>query len=203
MPLLIVDDLRYAHLGPVTMTVARGECVALTGPSGAGKSLLLRAVVDLDPSEGRVRLAGTTREAMPAPEWRRRIAYVPAESGWWAETVRAHFSDPDRVAPMLQALGLPTESLDWTVARLSTGERQRLALARCLLHRPDALLLDEPTSALDVKSTTRVEDLLKDRLTDGVGIILVTHDADQAERIAHRVLGIRGGRIVEPAETPA
>jgi phosphate-transporting ATPase len=202
-PQLIVKDLHYAHLGPVSLTVARGECVALIGPSGAGKSLLLRAIVDLDPSNGQVALEGTPREAVPARDWRRRIAYVPAESGWWAETVRSHFPDPDAVVPLLQTLALPIDSLDWSVTRLSTGERQRLALARCLLRKPQVLLLDEPTSALDAKATTRVEAMLRDRMAAGAGIVLVTHDSDQADRLAHRVLGMRGGRIVALSEIHA
>ena len=84
------------------------------------------------------------------------------------------------------------------MARLSTGERQRLGLARCLLNNPEVLLLDEPTSALDSDNTSRVESLLQDRLAHGVGIILVTHDALQSKRIANRVVELRGGQLVTP-----
>ncbi len=69
--MLDVRGLRRPGLGPVDLTLAAGECVALSGPSGAGKSLLLRAIADLDPSDGEVSLDGTAREAIPAPAWRR------------------------------------------------------------------------------------------------------------------------------------
>jgi phosphate-transporting ATPase len=197
-PLLLVEGLGHGHLGPVALTLAQGECLALQGPSGAGKSVLLRALVDLDPNQGRVSLAGTYRDATPAPEWRRRVAYLPAEAGWWTPLVRDHFTDPAAAMPLLDALGMSTESLGWPVARLSTGERQRLGLARCLLNNPEVLLLDEPTSALDSDNTSRVESLLQDRLAHGVGIILVTHDALQSKRIANRVVELRGGQLVTP-----
>ena len=85
--MLSVTDLTRLELGPLSFSVEAGECLALRGPSGAGKSLLLRAIADLDPNEGRVSLDGESREDMPAPDWRRRVAYLAAEAGWWADTV--------------------------------------------------------------------------------------------------------------------
>jgi ABC-type phosphate transport system ATPase subunit len=85
--------------------------------------------------------------------------------------------------------------LAWPVARLSTGERQRLALARALELEPRALLLDEPTSGLDPEAASKVEDLLRRRLAQGVVIVLVTHDRDQAKRIADRRLSMEHGRL--------
>lgn len=145
--LLIIENLRSALFGPVSVNVDEGECIAVMGPSGAGKSLFLRSVADLDPNDGQVALSGELREDMPAFEWRRRVALVPAESGWWADRVGEHFppgwSDPDALA----ALGLGADILGWEVDRLSSGERQRAALARCLARNPVALLLDEPTAS--------------------------------------------------------
>ena len=202
-PLLLVDGLGHGHLGPIALTLQRSECLALHGPSGAGKSVLLRAIVDLDPNQGRVSLAGTCRDATPAPEWRRRVAYLPAEAGWWTPLVRDHFADPAAATPLLDALGMSADSLGWPVARLSTGERQRLGLARCLLNNPEVLLLDEPTSALDSDNTARVESVLQDRLAQGIGIVLVTHDALQSKRIANRVVELRGGQLVAPDPSPS
>lgn len=180
--------------GPAELDLAAGEIVALRGPSGAGKSLLLRALADLDPAEGEVSLDGTPREAIPAPEWRRLVAYVPAESGWWADRVRAHFANG---AGLVERLGLDPAALDWEVRRLSTGERQRLAIARALALEPRVWLMDEPTAALDAEAAARVEALLREGREDGAAILIVTHDAEQARRLADRTLHIEAGRLSE------
>ena len=188
--MLEIEALRTPLMGPVSLSVEAGACVAVLGPSGSGKSLLLRAVADLDPNEGAVRLDGEAREAMEADAWRRRVAFVPAESGWWADRVKEHFAPG--AEPLLAALGLP-DALDWEVSRLSTGERHRLALARALQIRPRALLLDEPTAALDAEATARVEALLAAR--GPAPLLLVTHDAAQADRLAARRYRMAGGRL--------
>jgi ABC-type iron transport system FetAB ATPase subunit len=196
---LTVEGLRAANLGPIDLVLGDREILALRGPSGAGKSLLLRALVDLDPGEGRVVLDGVERGNVPAPAWRRRLAYVPAESGWWADHVRDHFVRPDEARPLVRALGLATESLDWTVARLSTGEKQRLALVRALEQSPTVLLLDEPTSALDPDAAFAVEAMIRRQRDAGLAILLVTHDRAQAARLADRTIAIEKGRLVAPA----
>src|ERR1700748_1317894 len=87
LPVLSVVDLRRIGLQPASFTVAPGECVAVRGPSGAGKTLLLRTVADLDPNEGKVELDGADRDSIPGPRWRRKVVYMPAEPGWWADTI--------------------------------------------------------------------------------------------------------------------
>src|SRR5262245_1591559 len=160
VPALRIDRLVTKLIGPISLEIAAGECLALMGPSGAGKSLLLRAIVDLDPSSGNVKVGRHARDDMPASDWRKRVALVPAESGWWADRVRDHF--PAKVdAGLMEKLGL-AGSLEWDVARLSSGERQRLALARALCRSPEALLLDEPTASLDERATEFVEDLIRE-----------------------------------------
>lgn len=190
--MLSVRGLMTKAGGPADLDLAAGEIVALRGPSGSGKSLLLRALADLDPAEGEIGLDGTPREAIPAPEWRRLVAYVPAESGWWADRVRAHFADG---AGLVARLGLDPAALDWEVRRLSTGERQRLAIARALALGPRVWLMDEPTAALDAEAAARVEALLGEGREDGAAILIVTHDAGQARRLADRTLHIEAGRL--------
>jgi ABC-type multidrug transport system ATPase subunit len=202
VPALRIEGLATSLIGPVSLDIAAGECVALMGASGAGKSLLLRAIVDLDPSIGNVRLGDRVRSGMPASEWRKLVALVPAESGWWADSIGDHYPSRSDAIPLIEALGL-ADALDWEVSRLSTGERQRLAVARALCRKPEALLLDEPTASLDEQATQRVEDLIRECCKTGMALLLVTHDRQQAERIAKRVLRMRDGRVEEPLRSVA
>ena len=167
--LLSVRGLVRAGIDIPDFELAPGEALAVVGPSGSGKSLFLRALADLDPNEGDLRLAGEAREAMPGPTWRRRVTYVPAESGWWADHVRDHFADWPAALGCIEGFGFQADTGDWPISRLSTGERQRLALTRAFAQKPDLLLLDEPTSGLDVQMTLAVEARLKDHLAVGGG----------------------------------
>jgi putative ABC transport system ATP-binding protein len=193
LPVLEVCNLRTAILKPASFALSRGECVAIRGPSGAGKTLLLRAVVDLDPNAGTVILEERDRSTVPGPEWRRLVGYVPAEPGWWAETVGEHFSDRAAAAVFLNHLGFPDEAGTWPISRLSTGERLRLALVRALIMRPKVLLLDEPTAALDAASVAAVESLIAAERRLGLAVLWVTHDPSQARRIADRQLVMEAG----------
>ncbi len=177
------------------LVVEPGECVAIAGPSGAGKTLFLRAIADLDVHDGQVWLDGTERASVPGPLWRRRVGLLPAESRWWRDTVGEHFaaSDPEGLA----RLGFGPEVLDWPVVRLSSGERQRLALLRLLANRADALLLDEPTANLDAESAARVEALLADyRKGRDAALLWVSHDAAQGRRVARRRYRMDAGRLL-------
>lgn len=193
--MIAVKSMHRLALGPISFTVGDGECIAITGVSGSGKSLLLRAIADLDPNEGQLATQSGKRAEIPAPDWRRKVAYLPAESGWWADIVGEHFTAPDTVD--LASIGLDTEAMGWEVARLSSGERQRLALLRLLEHQPEALLLDEPTAPLDADNTARFEARLGQCLAKGVSIILVTHDPAQAKRMASRHFVLAGGKLGE------
>jgi ABC-type multidrug transport system ATPase subunit len=187
--------LRRLQVGPVDLQLAPGTCTAVTGPSGVGKSVLLRMLADLDPHEGEAWLDGQARSSVPGSQWRRSVGYVPAESGWWATRVDEHFAPGLDLAPLLSAVGIRTEAAGWPVARLSTGERQRMALLRALSAEPRVLLLDEPTSGLDGESVARVESLLQERRTQGLTLLWVTHDLAQAARVADRHLILRDGRL--------
>ncbi len=195
MDRLSVSGLRsQGVIGPCELTLAAGECVCLSGPSGAGKTLLLRAIADLDPHEGEVKLNGESCTTMRAPQWRRRVGLLPAESAWWHDTVGPHFTHGDTA--LLLRLGFPPEVMGWQVRRLSTGERQRLALARLLANEPHVLLLDEPTASLDPANVGKVEEVIADyRHGHNAAVLWVSHDPQQIGRVADRQLRLHGGRV--------
>jgi ABC-type sulfate/molybdate transport systems ATPase subunit len=199
VPVLRIERLATKLIGPISFDIAAGECVALMGPSGAGKSLLLRAIVDLDANSGNVTLGAHAREDTPASEWRKRVALVPADSGWWSDRVADHFPANSDATELTKKLGL-AGSLEWEVGRLSSGERQRLALARAICRKPQALLLDEPTASLDEHATTLVEGITREWCRKGLPLLLVTHDRLQAERVASRLLRMSDGRIDQLSE---
>lgn len=194
---LKVDALTSPHGGPFQFTVQPGECVAIVGRSGSGKSVLLRLIADLDPHDGEVELDGRSRASFAAPQWRRQVVYQAAEPAWWAATARAHFpaTSLPRVLALLPGLGLESALLDADITRLSTGQRQRMALVRSLAGEPRVLLLDEPTASLDQASTRLVEAVLAARVAAGLSVLFVTHAREQAERVGHRVLEVRDHRL--------
>jgi ABC-type iron transport system FetAB ATPase subunit len=194
---LSVRELRSPFGGPFSFELHGGECVAVQGPSGAGKSVLLRMLADLDPHEGDAVLDGQPSGTMAAPEWRARVVYQAAEPAWWEPTAGGHFAPQQRgfVTGTLTALGLSQDVLDTDIDRLSTGERQRLALVRSLARAPSVLLLDEPTAALDPGGVARVEALLRSCLDRGMAMLIVTHSVEQARRLAHRIFHVDGGRL--------
>lgn len=198
--LLKIEQLQRHGLQTINLEVPSGTCIAIRGQSGAGKSLLLRAIADLDPNIGNVTLDGKDRNSFAPHQWRRAVCYVPAESGWWLNDVQDHFEYPDIAAGYLVRLGFPDDALTWRVDRLSTGERQRMALLRAMVQGPKVLLLDEPTSALDPEATAKVESLIHEKVESGATIIMVTHDKNQATRMSsERYVIEKGGLTLEEA----
>lgn len=200
VPVLRLRGVYSQRLSPVSLDLAAGECATITGPSGSGKSLLLRQVADLDPGHGEVELDGARRSAMRGFEWRRKVVYCQAEAGWWDDHVAPHFTDRAQAQALMEALGLPSDKLDALGHELSTGERQRLGLARALAQAPRVLLLDEPTAALDQAATALVEAAMQRYLDGGAAILMVTHSPEQAQRLARRRWRMEAGRL-EPLWT--
>ena len=193
--MLSVENLTRPGIQAASFDLDRGECLALRGPSGSGKSLLLRALADLDPSDGRVSLDGEDRFAMTGPDWRRRVTYVAAEPGWWSENLADHFADWPAALALAEQLLLSPAIVEQPLRLLSTGERQRFALIRALQHGPRVLLLDEPTGPLDEAATAAVESLLAEQRQQGTSLLWVTHDAAQATRVSSRAMTMSDGRL--------
>ncbi len=202
--MLRVEHLRIGSLPSLSFAVADGECLAVEGPSGSGKTRILRAIADLDPNDGSFFLDGHERREVPATEWRKNVRFAAAEPGWWADTPRqtlpaSEFADA-RAHRLLTAVGLDTDVLDRQVSRLSTGERQRLALVRAMFDEPRVLLLDEPTAALDPAAAYLVEALIRAQLEAGRSVLIASHDAALIDRLAHVRLHLAPTGRATPAD---
>ena len=196
---LCLKNVSVGSLNGVNLTASAGQVVCLSGPSGSGKSRLLRAVADLEPHGGTISLDGTDQRAIPAHQWRRRVLMVPADSQWWFDEVGLHFPE-DAGKKLPDVLGFPAEVMGWSVSRLSSGERQRLALWRALVLQPDVLLLDEPTANLDGQMTGAVEAwLLEEIRRRALCALWVAHDPGQIHRVADQHYRING-TVLERAD---
>jgi len=191
---LRLEKLKVAHLDSVDLEIKAAEIVCLSGQSGAGKSLLLRSIADIIPHAGLVLLDDRSSLEYTAPQWRKQVALLPAESQWWQDSVGAHFTEIDKT--QFEQLGLSDETLHWQVSRCSTGEKQRLAILRLLANKPQCLLLDEPTGSLDPENTKRVERLIKQiAIEENIPVLWVSHSEEQIKRIADRHVVVRDGGV--------
>ncbi|CAN5441828.1 ABC transporter ATP-binding protein [soil metagenome] len=195
----------------VTLDIATGAFVALVGASGSGKSTLLKTINRLvEPTDGRVLLAGEDVAALPLPALRRRIGYVFQHIGLFPHmTVAANVGlalrlagrdEPGRVDTMLDLINLPRGFGARMPAELSGGQAQRVGVARALAAGPAIMLMDEPFGALDPvtrDSLGKAYRGLHDRLD--MTTIMVTHDMAEALLIADRVIVMAGGAVVADA----
>jgi sodium transport system ATP-binding protein len=198
--LLAVDDVSFA--------VQPGEVYGLLGPNGAGKTTTLRMILGLlRPTRGQASIAGFGSTAYPA-EVKRRVGLVSAGAGLYPGlTVREmllFFADlyavplavaRDELGRLTRLLGL-ADVLDRRCANLSTGQRQRVNLARALIHRPPVMLLDEPTLGLDVLGSQVVTEYIDHLRGEGKAVILTTHHLDDAERHCTRFGLLHRGALV-------
>jgi ABC-2 type transport system ATP-binding protein len=182
----------------VSFDVGRAEIVALLGPNGAGKTTTMRMLGGLiAPTSGTVVIGGETLTAANGSRLRARVGFLTETPGLWDRlTVRENLrvyaglygvAHPDRaIDRVLELFELGHSSASRTV-ELSKGMRQRVALARTVLHEPAILLLDEPTSGLDPEVARSIRRLLAERRSAGCAILISTHNLDEAERLADRV----------------
>ena len=198
MKQFLVTDFKYHHLPAMSFELKTYQIMGLSGASGSGKTLLLRALADLDENEGCVQLDGLEKNKIAAPEWRKKISLLSAESQWWFDTVGEHFdlTHADKLKIDCKAVGFSADVMSWTVSRLSSGEKQRLALLRSLQNKPEILLLDEPTANLDANNTDLFEVAIKNYLQkEAAAAIWVSHDNVQLERVCDMRYQINNGQL--------
>lgn len=197
-------------LNDVSLTIDRGEFVAILGPSGSGKSTLLNLLGLLDrPDEGVYRMDGRDVSTFSADELaayrNEKIGFVfqsfhllPKTPALENVELPLMYSDRSDLAGLamkaLDKVGL-IDRASHLPSELSGGQQQRVAIARALVNEPDLILADEPTGNLDSKSGIEVMGILQDLNGEGVTVVLITHDAELA-RMASRRVEIVDGRIV-------
>ncbi|MFG1296923.1 ABC transporter ATP-binding protein [Xanthobacter variabilis] len=195
-PAVRVTGLRRAY-GPrviidrLDLVIGRGEFVALLGESGCGKTTLLRALAGLDPIDGGS-IEAPGRPAVVFQEHR----LLPWDSLWRNVALGLNAAGArEKAGAALAEVGLSGRLDDWP-RNLSGGQAQRVALARALVQEPELLLLDEPFAALDALTRIRMHGLVKALVArHRPGVLLVTHDVDEAIALADRILVMRGGAI--------
>lgn len=201
-------------LAGVSLTVSRGECIALVGESGSGKTTLLRCFNRMvEPEEGAIRIEGTDARELDPIALRRRVGYVQQEGGLlphWRVARNAALvpwlQGSDRAdglaADALALVGLPVDTFGERWPReLSGGQRQRVAIARALAARPAIVLLDEPFGALDAITRTELQESYRGLQRElGLATLLVTHDLHEAVLLADRIAVMREGAIEQVAE---
>ena len=199
-------------LSGVNMTIRPGDQITLTGPSGAGKSSLLALLLRFaEPARGRIEIGGTDLASVPVDKWRRQIGWVPQDPHLFAASVAGNIAlgDPaasrEAIAAAARAagaagfiealpLGYDTEVGERGL-RLSSGQRQQIALARAFLRDAPLLLLDEPAAHLDADTAARLDAALA-VVTAGRTVIRVSHDQRHA---TDRVFVLDRGRLTQPA----
>ena len=203
----MIEDLVVRHgeltaVDHLSLEVAEGGVMALLGPNGAGKTSTVETLEGLRaPSAGRVRVLGLD----PISERSRLVADIGVmlqQGGVYPvmtpdQALRlfaAYYADPLDPADLLERLGLAeVAATPWR--RLSGGEQQRLSLALALVGRPRVLFLDEPTAGVDVHGRATIREVIAEQASQGVTILLTTHEMAEAEAVADRVAIIHRGRL--------
>jgi glutamate/aspartate transport system ATP-binding protein len=205
----------FQVLKDCTTSVDKGEVVVVCGPSGSGKSTLIKCVNGLEPfQKGEILVAGTSVGARSTnlPKLRSQVGMVfqhfelfphmsVTDNINLAQVKVLHRSRDEATARsrvLLARVGL-TEHADKYPGQLSGGQQQRVAIARALAMDPLAMLFDEPTSALDPEMINEVLDVMTALAREGMTMMVVTHEMGFASRVAHRVIFMDHGQIVEDA----
>ncbi|MCA5599606.1 ABC transporter ATP-binding protein [Lactiplantibacillus argentoratensis] len=198
-------------LDQVSFTVQPGEIFGFLGPSGSGKTTTIKILTgQLLPTAGEAYVLGHSVQAYDERRYE-KIGIVTHQSGLYDKLsvyqnllfFAKMFGVPvARVDKLLERVGL-SQHKKKLAGKLSQGMRQRLVLARAILHQPQVLFLDEPTSGLDPRTTQAIHALIRELRDQGTAILLTTHDMLEATRLCNRVALLNAGRIAECAAPQA
>ena len=210
-PVFVLDDVVVTrgegddHVHPLTdvsLAVGSGRVTVVVGPSGSGKSTLLRLLNRFEePSGGRILFRGAPLASYDVLDLRRRVGLLMQRPtpfpGSVLDNLRcgAPSLSPDAAGALLDRVGLPGAFASRDAEELSGGEAQRVCLARALAVGPEVLLLDEATSALDPFAAQVVEGVVRSLASDGLAVVMVSHDLAQARRLADDLVVVIDGRV--------
>lgn len=191
-------------LKDVSFSVKKGETIGFLGPSGSGKTTTIKILTaQLQPTGGDVKVFGTSLKKLKDPQYMKRIGVLTDNSGLYDRlTVYDNLAlycdlyeiDKRRIHEVLVDVNL-VEEKKTRIQKLSKGMKQRVTLARAILHKPQLLFLDEPTSALDPVNTKHIHKGLKRLNAEGTTIFLTTHDMLEAEELCDRVAFLHNGEV--------
>jgi len=193
-------------LNDISLRVEEGDFISIVGASGSGKSTLLKLCSHLiSPSSGEILYRGKDMMSYNPVLLRREISYCVQSGGLFGRTVEDNLAFPyevrglgmDRAAvlAMLAKFGLGEDLLKEENKNLSGGEKQRVALARTLMLKPEVVLLDEVTSALDVDNAHIVEEIIRELNESGTTILWITHSPEQSRRLANKLMTVENGQV--------
>lgn len=212
MSLVDFQNVTYVNdnkiiLKNISVNVDSGDFISVVGPSGSGKSTFLKLCAQLiSPTEGDIVYKSKSYVEYSPVEWRKSIGYCFQTPYLFGDTVmdnlkfpysiRSKKIDLKRVEELFSNFKLKSDCLDNKVKNLSGGEKQRIALIRTLLFKPEILLLDEVTSALDVDNTLIVEKVIQSLNDEGITILWITHNPVQSKKYSNKVISMENGEIM-------
>ncbi|MPZ92123.1 MAG: ATP-binding cassette domain-containing protein [Actinobacteria bacterium] len=189
-------------LGGISASFQRHAVSAIVGPSGAGKTSLLRCLNRLEePTNGSVLLDSSDITEIDPIQLRKRVGMIFQTPALFEGGVRGNLAygltdvPDDELRSALVSAGLDDEFVERDSSALSVGQAQRVCIARALVRKPEILLMDEPSSALDRDAAARIEQLVTSLNEGGLTVVLVTHNLDQALRLAHHAILVVDGRV--------
>ena len=209
-PIIEISDLSFEFNGKALISIEKlivcePRITVSLGPYGAGKSLLLKLIQGIQkPSAGQIKLRGIPIEenqerltmVLQAPILLRLSVYYNIAMCLNRSNFFLNSSEKEAIYRLLKKVGLE-DKLNVPAKFLSGGEKQKLSLARALISNPSILLVDEPTSTIDPTTTLLIENMIREQSELGTKIIFVTHDINQAFRLANDAVMIYKGKIVE------
>jgi putative ABC transport system ATP-binding protein len=193
-------------LDGISFQVDKGDFISIVGASGSGKSTMLKLISHLiSPTSGEILYRERDMMSYDPVLLRREIRYCVQSGGLFGRTVEDNLAFPyevrglgmdrDAVLSMLAKFGLASEALKEENKNLSGGEKQRVALVRTLLLKPEVVLLDEVTSALDIENARIVEEIIRELNESGTTILWITHSPEQSRRLANKLMTVENGQI--------
>jgi putative ABC transport system ATP-binding protein len=211
LSLLEFQDVSFSNdgqaiLNHISMKIESGDFISVVGPSGSGKSTLLKLCSHLiSPTEGKIIYKNKSVMEYNPTELRKSITYCFQTPYLFGKTVRENIiypytirnvkPDQNRIQDLFSMIQMPVDYLNKDVRNLSGGEKQRIALIRSLIYKPEILLLDEITSALDVDNTQIVENVISKMNEQGTTILWITHNPQQSKKYANKLLTIEAGKL--------